>query len=394
MSSKNEPGDFEYQAIYDFWTIGSEPFTEEEIERVAAWLPSWAMEDYRHAQLRRRPNNFSIAIYSRFSHVNALGSMLFSALADEVFTQIGKSVGYGRADGSKMGQGNGAFDENAPADSTLDGESSVNVDDAISLMKSGQFADALPIFLSAIRLNPKYYGNWYMAGQCFRFTNDLPNAVKHLQAAARLNPSEREVFLALGIACQLSDNFENAVPAFVKALEIDPNYDLAYNSLALTQMKMGDFEFALHNYDEALKAMTRRLVKSLRNTSTRGITKHHDSSFTLWAEYAVFGAMFIASSDNTVTDMAWPTGEFAEKEERDENYERLLWHDQPSGDGKKTRLFLPNYFNTFESRLRDTIDYSFFLRAKGTALEALGRESEAIQHYDEAEDFKPIERYS
>lgn len=107
----------------------------------------------------------------------------------------------------------------------------------------------------------------------------------------------------------------------------------------------------------------------------------------------MFGAMFIASSDNTIEELAWPTGEFAMREEKDEGFDGLFWHDQIGNDGRKTRLFLPNYFNTFEVRLRDNADYAMLLRAKGTALEALGRETEAQQHYDEADYFLPTQDY-
>ncbi len=258
---------------------------------------------------------------------------------------------------------------------------------AVDMMASGNFRDALPVLVRAAHSEPNHYGNWYMAGQCYRFTNDFAKAIEFLKQAARLNPGEREIFLALGIAFQLYGDLNNAIGALVKALALDPNYEAGYNSLALTQMKKGEYELALHNYDEALKAMTRRLVSDFRNAPGRGITKFHDAPYSLWGEYAVFGMTFIAASDPSITSVAWPTGEFAQHEERDEGYEGLFWHDQSDGETKKTRLFLPNYFNTFESRLHDDSNYAVFLRAKGTALEALGRQNEAEQHYAEADYF-------
>jgi tetratricopeptide (TPR) repeat protein len=260
---------------------------------------------------------------------------------------------------------------------------------ALEKMRSGHFGDALPVLVRAVHTDPDDYGNWYMAGQCYRFTDDIPKAIDFLKQAARLNATEPEVFLALGIAFQQWGQFNNAVGSFVKALALDPNYELAYNSLGLTQMKKGEYEFALHNYDEALNAMTRRLVTSFQNTPARGITKFHDSTYSLWGEYAVYGMMFIASSDPSISKAAWPTGEFAQREERDEEHEGVFWKDQYDADGKKTRMFLPNFFNMFESRLHESPTYSIFLRAKGTALEALSRDDEAEQHYAEAEYFRP-----
>ena len=261
-------------------------------------------------------------------------------------------------------------------------------DEGIELMKTGEFAAALPLLLRAIENDPSHYGNWYMAGQCFRFTNDLPKAVKHLVKASELAPREAPVFLALGIALQLSKRLDEATAALVCALKIDSNYELAYNSLALTHMKKGNFEYALDNYDEALKAMTRRIVCSFNNSSGRGIIKHHDSTHMLWSEYAMFGAMFIASSDKTIEKLAWPSGEGARDEECSEVNEGLFWADKFDVSGTKVRLFMPNYFNTFRSRLIEDNSYSMFLRAKGTALEELGRISEAHEHYEEAKDFR------
>lgn len=259
--------------------------------------------------------------------------------------------------------------------------------DAIALMKSGRFCEALPFFIWATENFPDGYRDWYMAGQCYRFVENYPQAIKYLQEAVRRNPSEKDIYFALGIAFQLANRLDSAVGCLVKSLDIDPNYDLAYNSLALTQMKKGDFEFALHNYDEALKSMVRRVVKDFVNSPKRGIAKYHDSTYVLWSEYAMFGAMFLASSDSSVGALAWPTGEMAIREEREETFEGLFWSDSIDKDGVKTRLFLPNYFNTFRQKLSESNDFPTLLRSKGTALEALGRLDEANAHYAEAEHF-------
>ncbi|MGH9821084.1 MAG: hypothetical protein ACRD43_13040, partial [Pyrinomonadaceae bacterium] len=95
-------------------------------------------------------------------------------------------------------------------------------------------------------------------------------------------------------------------------------------------------------------------------------------------------------SDGSIEKLAWPTGELAMKEEREEGFEGLFWNDQIDSEGKKTRLFLPNYFNIFSIRLRDNADYARLIRAKGTALEELGRVDEARKHYEESDYFRPI----
>jgi tetratricopeptide (TPR) repeat protein len=256
-------------------------------------------------------------------------------------------------------------------------------------MKKGRFAEALPFFLRAIEDDPTHYGNWYMTGQCFRFTNDFPNAIRHLRKAAELDPDEKAVFLGLGIALQLTEQFDDAIEAFRRALEIDPNYDLAFNSLALTQMKQGDFELALHNYDEALKAMTRHIVTTLRNARSTGIVKQHDSYHLIWLEFAFFGGVYLASLDGNISKIAWPSGEQALQEERYEENDGLYWIDKTDLQGETVRLFLPNYFNTFREHLTRDITYHKLLRGKGSALAELGRYDDAEKHFAEAKYFLP-----
>jgi tetratricopeptide (TPR) repeat protein len=86
-------------------------------------------------------------------------------------------------------------------------------------MKAQRFAEAIPLFRQAIEQDPAHWGNWYMAGQCCRFTNDLNSAVTYLKKAVVLKSDEPPVLLALGIAVQLTDHFIEANDAFRRAIE-------------------------------------------------------------------------------------------------------------------------------------------------------------------------------
>jgi tetratricopeptide (TPR) repeat protein len=262
-------------------------------------------------------------------------------------------------------------------------------DRAIELMKTHRFAEAIPLFRKAIEQDPSHWGYWYMAGQCYRFLNELENAVTYLKKAIALKSDEPSVLLSLGIALQLTNRLADAVAAFRKAIELDPDYELAYNSLALTQKKQGELELALHNYDAGVKALTRRIVKSMRNDRSNRIFKHRNIEPQLWSEYCIFGAMFLCTLSGKIEGMAWPTGEQAMEEERTERHGGLYWDDCPNSEGKLTRLFLPNYFNTFGEMLRRDRAYSNFIGNRGTVLEQLGRHDEANQHFKEAEYFLP-----
>lgn len=128
-------------------------------------------------------------------------------------------------------------------------------DIAVGLMQQKRFAEALPIFVHLIDTSPEDWSLHYMAGQCFRFSNRLPEAVQSLSKAATLNPDEPQVFLALGIARQLTENYGLALEAFEEAVRLDPKLFSAHNSIGLTYKKMGNFHKAIESYSQATKVI-------------------------------------------------------------------------------------------------------------------------------------------
>ena len=263
------------------------------------------------------------------------------------------------------------------------------IDLAIERMQGQRFGDALPLLRRAIEEDPSQWNAWYMAGQCCRFLYDIDGAIAHLARAAGLKPDAAPVFLALGIAYQMGTHWADAVDAFRQAINIDPDYELAYNSLALTQKNAGALDKALHNYDAGAKALARRVGKALRNSRDSRILKHRDTTGTLWIEYAMYAGLYLASSAHGISAIAWPTGELATEEERTEKHGGLYWVDSSNNKGETTRLFLPNYFNTFRESLRHDAAYSNLIGNRGTVLDLLGRHDEARQHFDEAAEFEP-----
>jgi len=261
---------------------------------------------------------------------------------------------------------------------------------AIDLMKAQNFAAALSLLQKAIDQDPSHWGNWYMAGQCCRFINDLDGAVTYLRRAIALKSDEPPVLLALGIALQLTNRLAEAIDAFRQAIEADPDYELAYNSLALTQKKQGEFELALYNYDAGTKALSRRIVKSLQNDRSSKLFKHRNIQYHLWTEYATYAAIYLCSINERIKRLEWPTGEQAMEEEHTERHGGLYWIDSIDSESKLVRLFLPNYFNTFRESLRQDRVYADFIGNRGSVLEQLGRNEEANQHLNEARFFLPI----
>lgn len=262
-------------------------------------------------------------------------------------------------------------------------------EEARVLIKQQRFGDALPLLQQAIRQDPSFWNDWYLAGQCYRFLNEIGPAIEHLRRASELEANDPGVFLALGIALQLVGRFDDAIEVLKRALELDPDFAAAYNSLALTQKKAGQLEKALHNYDAGAKALVREILKGMVNSRDSAILKHRDTEGTLWTRYAVYGATYLGANEGGIAGIAFPSDEMAMAEEQTERNGGLYWIDIQKENKGTIRLFLPNYFNTLREGLRRDTAYANLIGNRGTVLGLLGRHDEARQHEDEAQEFEP-----
>jgi len=273
------------------------------------------------------------------------------------------------------------------------------IEQALTLMKAQRYGEALPILRRAIDHDPSNWNTSYLVGQCCRFLDDIEGAIHHLSHASELKIDEPSVFLALGIAFQLNNQWDEAIEAFRRAIEINSDFASAYNSLALTQKKRGDLSKALHNYDAGVKALARQIVKVMSNSRTSPILKHRNTVGSLWLEYIMEVALFLVSSEEGINNIAFPrtvrrqwrrsAGEKAMEEERTEEHAGLCWYDTSNEKGENTRVFLPNFFNTFREEFKHNPEYSNLIGNRGTVLELLGRDDEARLHFDEATEFLP-----
>lgn len=258
---------------------------------------------------------------------------------------------------------------------------------AIDLMKSGNYQAALESFKLLLDEDARDWTLLYMAGQCARFTNDIPLAVSYLKCAALLHQAEPQLFLALGIAHQLCGQLRESEDALRKALELDADMESAYNSLGITQKKMGELDLALHNLEEGLKALSRHIARTMKNQRESKIFPHPNVLGTRWTQVAMNGAMYLCAKDADISRLAWPTGEQAIQEASTKAHAGLFWKDSVDASGTKTRLFLPNFFNTFCALLRQEQVYGNTLGNLGSVLDLMGKPSEAKVCFSEAEEF-------
>jgi tetratricopeptide (TPR) repeat protein len=258
-------------------------------------------------------------------------------------------------------------------------------EEVLALITSGRFDEAGPLAV-ALEKYPSDWHDHYVVGQYFRFARDYPKACANLSRADELAPRQPPVLLALAIARQLNAEYASAIDALRLALEIDPDYAIGYNTLAMTQKLMGDFEKAAHNYDEGAKALARGIARSLKNAGSSPRLPIGRSRTQLWSNYAAVGALYLVAHAS-VDRFAWPTGEMAERDERTREFRGWYWHDSIDIEQKLTRLYLPNYFNTFYNMLRVDSLYANLVGNRSTVLRLIGNIEESDQHLLESEDF-------
>ena len=261
-----------------------------------------------------------------------------------------------------------------------------SIPQAEALVRARRYQEALEILRPLLHASRPDWNALYLAGQCYRALEEPEVAADLLMRASRLATDNPAVFLALGIALQMSGHYVDSGSALGRAIVLDGDYALAYNSLAMTQKLAGDLDRSVATYDAACKALTRRIVKGFRNERTNPVAPGLAIVGTLWLEQARYGAVFLAAGDSRVSGVAWQEGPTDSETDR-ARYAGLYWDVAVDEDGRRSRVFLRNYFRTFAHTLRRDGTYAVLLGNRATVLTQLGRGRDAETHLSEAREF-------
>ena len=264
-------------------------------------------------------------------------------------------------------------------------------ENALALIAVGSFDEAKTLAFNAVQQTPDDWHAHYTIGQWYRSTNDYRRACESLVRANQLAPDQPPTLLALAIAQQLGDDYSAAINTLQLALEVDPDYAPAYNTLAMTQKLMGAYDTAAHNYAEGANALARTISLSLSNVENSPRSPDWHSRHDLWAEYALVGALHLAARAS-VDGVAWPTGDMAARDAHTQEFRGWFWNDLLDDGRRTTRLYLPNYFNTFSQCLRLNSLYANLMGNRSTVLRLMAQDKDAEQHLHEAEDFASANR--
>ena len=260
---------------------------------------------------------------------------------------------------------------------------------AIELLENQQIDEATALARLACENQPTDFHSWYAFGLCQRAQDQCREAAISLQRANRFRPDQSFVLLALGIAQQLSGDLDSALATLKRLVEGHPDYVLGYNSLGMTLKLLGRPAEAAEAYDFGAIVLARTWAANLKNSADAPRPAPWTSRNHLWVRYAVAAGLFAAVTDN-MEAAAWPTAESAATDFSRGNSNGYYWLDRDIGfNGKRTREFQPNFFNSIAAYLRSNSSYSTLMGNRSTVLEMLGQDDEARQHIEEAEDFSP-----
>lgn len=261
---------------------------------------------------------------------------------------------------------------------------------ALDMISNGKLEQALEVAHRAVKENPNNCHAHYALGQCFRLSGEFEKSVTALMRACELNANNAPYHQALAVALQKLGALDDSVAASFRAHEIDPWIVEVYNTLAVTRQLMGNYEFALGNYESALEALSHNIFQRFENISENREYRHPPATRqNLWVELATECATGAALNDG-LDGVAMPNSEIAESFAQTGDTKGLYWQDF-ANEGITTRLLLPNFFHTFAAEFFLGGIYTIIRRNISYVYDLIGDFERSNENLIEAEDFTPAE---
>jgi Flp pilus assembly protein TadD len=117
-----------------------------------------------------------------------------------------------------------------------------------ALMQIKSYREALPVFLSILRSNPRNYLAWFSAGHCYTQLGDYKSAAAAFEKTIEIKPDFAEAQASLGAALGLQGKYPGAITAFKEAIRLNPESAISHYGLALIYVATKDTEAALREY--------------------------------------------------------------------------------------------------------------------------------------------------
>ena len=127
-----------------------------------------------------------------------------------------------------------------------------------ALLESENARSALPLFLRAVELDPKYPQAWNNLGLSYVQLGQLDDAVSSFRKQIEINPSTEHSYDYLGIALQQQEKYDEAADAYRKQIDLNPLDPVAHGAL-------GGLLLIQHRYTEAVPELDKATILSPEN---------------------------------------------------------------------------------------------------------------------------------
>ena len=104
---------------------------------------------------------------------------------------------------------------------------------ALSLMRSGDYGAAVPVLQKFSEDNPKLAGPYLNLGIAYTQLGESDAALAALNKAVELNPASAAAQLQRGILLRERGDFQAALGAYDQALSLQPDYALAHRNIGI-----------------------------------------------------------------------------------------------------------------------------------------------------------------
>lgn len=130
------------------------------------------------------------------------------------------------------------------------------------LMQSKRYREAIDVFASILKSNPRNYLAWFSTGHCYTQLGDYRTATEAFLKTVQIKPTFQEAQASLGAVLGLQGKYPSAIAAFKEAIRLDPESAIAHYGLGLIFVATKDTNGALRQY-EVLQRLDPRLAADL-----------------------------------------------------------------------------------------------------------------------------------
>jgi tetratricopeptide (TPR) repeat protein len=124
---------------------------------------------------------------------------------------------------------------------------------AHNYLNYGQYPEAIKLFTTAIKKNPKDYTIWYGRALAYQRSGMSSKAIRDFKKAQELNPDVNDIWIKLADIYVTMKKYDEAEKNYKKALSNDSKNAHAWSALGIIQAKHKKYNVAIESFTKAIK---------------------------------------------------------------------------------------------------------------------------------------------